>query len=133
MPGKDNVRIFLFVLWLGLTVYFISGCEDTFGPKQTTTIDLVTQHHDEIIPNIDIYVKYFTTDFPGFDNLETFDTILISNAAGRATLRNFPLGQHWFVGIGFDEKIKEQVYGAMDITFNLRNLTVDTILYVGEE
>ena len=133
MSGKSLIRIIPYVIiFIGLSV-LLPGCSDTFGLKQSTTIDFITQHHNEIIPNIHIYVKYFTTDFPGFDDMENFDTVIVSNSSGRASLRNFPLGNHWFVGVGFDEKIKEQVYGGLDVTFNLRNLMVDTILYVGEE
>ena len=123
--------LFIFVtsLWI-----FIVGCSDTFGTSgQTTSVNFITRHHDEIIPNIEIYVKYFVTDFPGYEQFETFDTVLISSSSGRASLRNFPLGHHWFVAIGFDEKIREQVIGNIDLTFNLRNLQVDTIMYVGEE
>ena len=131
MKAQIHNRSFLFFSLLLCLV--IQSCDKTLGARQTTSIDFVTQHHSEIIPNIEIYVKYFTEDFPGFEDLETYDTMIVSNAAGRASFKNFPLGHHWFVGFGFDEKIQEQVYGALDITFNLRNLQVDTILYVGEE
>jgi hypothetical protein len=98
-----------------------------------TSICFTTQHHDEVIPNISIFVKYSTQDFPGYDPPEQFDDVIISDAQGKVCLNDFPLGHHWFVAIGYDELIREQVIGNMDLTFDLRNLKVDTIMYVGEE
>ena len=58
---------------------------------------------------------------------------LTSDANGRVCFNDIPLGNHWFVGIGYDEEIREQVIGNIDIRFDLSNLQVDQILYVGEE
>ncbi|NND32294.1 MAG: hypothetical protein HKN76_06845 [Saprospiraceae bacterium] len=98
-----------------------------------TNLCLITQHHDKVIPDITIYVKFNTDDFPGYDPPEQFDRVIVSDAQGKVCLSDFPLGHHWFVGIGYDEEIREQVIGNIDLYFDLRNLSAEAILYVGEE
>ena len=115
-----------------LTMIFFWGCypgEDALR----TELCFTTQHHELIIPNINIYVKFNTTTFPGYDPDASFDRTLVSDANGRVCMKDFPLGEHWFVGIGYDEIIREQVIGQMRLRFDLTQLKVDTILYVGEE
>ncbi len=92
-----------------------------------------TQHHSKIIPNITVYVRLNTLDFPGYDNLDEFHLMATSNGQGRVCFDDMPLGDHWFVAIGCDEEIREQVIGNIDIRFDRSNLKVDQILYVGEE
>ncbi len=98
-----------------------------------THLCFTTQHHEKIIPDITIYIKYDNEVFPGFDPPKNFDTSIDSDSKGRVCIQDFPLGNHWFVGLGYDPEIGQQVYGAMNLRFDLRNLKVDTILYVGEE
>lgn len=92
-----------------------------------------TQHHDLVIPNITIYVKYATTEFPGYEPLDQFNKVLVSDENGRVCMSDFPLGNHWFIAVGYDELIREQVIGNIMIRFDFRQLQADTVLYVGEE
>ncbi len=103
------------------------------GEALRTHLCFTTQHHEKVIPDITIYIRYNSDVFPGFDPPKNFDTFVVSDSKGRVCIQDFPLGNHWFVGFGYDPEIREQVYGAMDIRFDLRNLKVDTVLYVGEE
>ncbi len=122
----------VFTQYAILGLLTVVGCTKT-GADRTTSVCFTTQHHDLIIPNITIYVKYATQDFPGFEPIEQFNQVLVSDASGRVCMSNFPLGNHWFVAMGYDELIREQVIGTMNIRFDLAQLQVDTILYVGEE
>ncbi|NND07373.1 MAG: hypothetical protein HKN87_13430 [Saprospiraceae bacterium] len=126
MP-MEKITVFLALVLLSL------GISCNKGGDRTTHLCFTTQHHDLIIPNISIYVKYAATDFPGYEPIEQFDNTLVSDENGRVCMSNFPLGNHWFVAIGYDELIREQVIGAMMIRFDLSHLSADTILYVGEE
>jgi hypothetical protein len=123
---RDVYRYMLFcfiLLWL--------SCNKSADLR--TSLCFTTRHHDLVIPDITIYIKYNSEVFPGFDPEHNFDTSSTSNKLGQVCMHDFPLGNHWFVGFGYDSLIRQQVYGALDIEFNLRNLRVDTILFVGEE
>ena len=103
------------------------------GNERRTQVCFTTQHHDVVIPNITIYVKYRTTEFPGYEPLEQFNKVLVSDENGRVCMSDFPLGDHWFMAIGYDELIREQVIGNLMIRFDFSQLQADTVLYVGEE
>lgn len=106
------------------------GCS---GNDLRTRVCFTTHHHEKVIPNITIWVKFNSETFPGWDPPYNFDTSIESDENGRVCMNDFPLGHHWFVGFGYDPEIGQQVIGSWDYEFNLRNLEVDTILYVGEE
>jgi len=108
--------------------------------KEATTITynrtcISTQHHEQIIGNIDVYVKYDADDFnfPGWIDLAEYDTLFKTNAAGKGCIDNLPIGKHWVVGLGTDERINQQVKGRMFVNITFERPQIDTILYVGEE
>ncbi len=120
----------LLVFWLlGALMVACTGVKN----EMRTEACFTTQHHSKIIPNIDVYVKFNTIDFPGYDDFDSFNLMQTSDNQGRVCFRDIPLGNHWFVAIGYDEEIREQVIGNIDIRFDLTHLKVDQILYVGEE
>ncbi len=73
-----------------ITLGFL-GC-DKVGRGGTTEVCFVTQHHEEIIPNIKIYVKYRTDEFPGYDSDLSFDAIWESDSRGQICVQGLPLG-----------------------------------------
>ena len=92
-------------------IYFLSlvliSCS-SIGSSPRTQACFTTQHHEKIIPNIEVYVKFNTTEFPGYVDLDQFHMQLTSDANGRVCFNDIPLGNHWFVGIGYDEEIGRQ-------------------------
>ncbi len=119
-------------LLLVLLTLNILGC--TIGGNDVRThVCFQTKHHEEVIPNITIYVKYGATEYPGYEPESQFHDVWTSDENGRVCMSDVPLGSHWFMAIGYDEKIREQVIGNMPLRLDLNNLTIDTILYVGEE
>lgn len=110
--------------------FFYTDCNE--GGIETKAC-FTTQHHEEIIGDITVSVKFDATEFPGYDPSGDFDRQQVSDSQGNVCFKNIPFGTHWFVAIGYDEKIREQVIGQMLITFNFSTTQVDTILYVGEE
>ena len=127
--GRGNRLLYFPLFAIGLLSLNCNQADNQIRTQACFT----TQHHSKVIPNITVYVKLNTLDFPGYDNLEQFHLRADSDAQGRVCFNDIPLGDHWFVAIGFDEKIREQVIGNIDIRFDRSNLKVDQILYVGEE
>ncbi len=124
-----HLSLLLLLLPIQLLLCGCSGVDSS----QRTEACFTTQHHENVIPNIDVFVKFHTVEFPGYFPEEQFDLKLTSDAQGRVCFRDFPLGSHWFVGIGFDEEIREMVIGNNNYHFDLNNLKVEDILFVGEE
>lgn len=111
----------------------ILGCSVIGEDNPRTSLSLTVQHHERPISGIEVYVKFFATEFPGYEIEDMADTTLVADGDGQVKLGDFPLGNHWFVGIGYDEVIRELVIGNLDLRFDLTNLKYDTILYVSEE
>lgn len=121
-------------LFLLIALAFFA-CQKDNGPRILNRTCVTTQHHELIIGDIDVYVKYDATDFnfPGWEDLAEYDTVFTTNSQGKACIENLPTGRHWLVGLGFDPAINLAIKGRkfVDITFEAPE--IDLILYVGEE
>ncbi|MFK7937104.1 MAG: hypothetical protein AB8G22_26555 [Saprospiraceae bacterium] len=132
-----NRPFFALCLLSILTLFFGYSCQKSepivFTPETKVTIQTI--HHDVIVPECEVYVQYHAdrNEFPGFENFAGFDTLHYTDDDGRAILENLPLGTHWLYGRGYDDQIMTGVKGVLKIKLSLREPTIDTILYVGEE
>ncbi|MEM6318406.1 MAG: hypothetical protein AAF960_12105 [Bacteroidota bacterium] len=120
----------LFILLLGFV-----ACQSKPTVRTLNRTCVTTQHHELIIDDIDVYIKYDATDFnfPGWEDLAEYDTVFTTDAVGRGCMDNLPIGTHWFVGLGFDEDINFAVKGRALVDISFAEPEVDFILYVGEE
>ena len=124
-------------LYLLLPLFcFLIACQKSEDVARTLNRTCVTtQHHELIIGDIDVYVKYDATDFnfPSFEDLAEYDTVFTTDAVGRGCITNLPIGKHWLVGLGFDPQINLAIKGRAFVDISFENPEVDMILYVGEE
>lgn len=115
--------------------FLFFSCNKQDGPRILNSTCVTTKHHDLIIGNLDVYIKYDATDFnfPGWEDLAEYDTVFTTDSQGMGCIENLPVGKHWLVGLGFDPLINQAIKGRafVDITFEEPEL--DLILYVGEE
>lgn len=111
------------------------ACQKNESPRIFNQTCVTTQHHELIIGDIEVYVKYDATDFnfPGWEDLAEYDTVFTTNAEGRGCITNLPIGKHWLVGLGFDSTINFAIKGRAFVDVSFENPEVDMILYVGEE
>lgn len=111
------------------------ACQKNDAPRILNQTCVTTQHHELIIGDIDVYVKYDATDFnfPGWEDLTEYDTVFTTNAVGHGCINNLPIGKHWLVGLGFDNQINQAIKGRAFVEISFENPEVDMILYVGEE
>lgn len=114
---------------------FFLACQEKETLRILNQTCVTTQHHELIIGDIDVYVKYDATDFnfPGWEDLAEYDTVFTTNAAGRGCITNLPIGKHWLVGLGFDSAINSAIKGRAFLEVSFETPEVDLILYVGEE
>jgi len=122
------------ILCLFILCFFLS-CQKSEGPRVLNQTCVTPQHHELIIGDIDVYVKYDATDFnfPGWEDLAEYDTVFTTDANGRGCITNLPIGKHWLVGLGFDPAINLAIKGRAFVEVSFENPEIDMILYVGEE
>ena len=118
-----------------LLLLSVFACNKETTPVIYNRTCVTTQHHEQIIGNIEVYVKYDADDFnfPGWVDLAEYDTVFTTNAAGKGCIDNLPIGTHWVVGLGTDASINQQVKGRIFVTITFEQPKIDAILYVGEE
>lgn len=100
-----------------------------------TKICVRTQHHSLPIPNAQIYVKFNSDTFPGYDKPPSFyDASFKTGADARGCIAPVPEGRHWLVAFGYDSLYYPNfVYGSMKAEISVSNKPVlDTILYISE-
>lgn len=122
------------LLYFLLPLFFLS-CQKEETPRIFNRTCITTQHHELIIGDIDVYVKYNATDFnfPGWEDLAEYDTVFTTNAVGKGCIENLPIGKHWLVGLGFDDAINLGIKGRAFVDISFAEPEIDMILYVGEE
>jgi hypothetical protein len=101
-----------------------------------TRLCVQTYHHEFPIPEANVFVKYNSDVYPGFDQPATyFDTTFQTGANADGCLAALPIGTHWLIAYGADWQggTPLPVYGSLKITIDLEaNTTIDTVLYVSE-
>lgn len=129
-----NLTVTVF-FWSGLVTLFCACQKNDAAPRILNRTCVTTQHHELIIGNIDVYIKYDATDFnfPGYEDLAEYDTVFATNPEGLGCISNLPTGRHWFVGLGFDEIINLPIKGRRFVDISFDTPEQDLILFVGEE
>jgi len=100
-----------------------------------TSVRVQIRHHDEPMRYLPVYFQYNATEFPTYDDPETWmDTFLITDIYGRIELNAVPEGKHWLVATGHDSvPLPHWVYGSLPFEINLTTKpTLDTVVYVTE-
>lgn len=123
------------IILLSFLLLGIFACNRKDAPRILNRTCITTQHHDLIIGNIDIYLKYDASDFnfPGYEDLAEYDTLFSTNIEGFGCIENLPIGKHWMIGLGFDDKINQAIKGRKFIDISFENPEINEVLFVGEE
>lgn len=125
------------VCWMLLICLALPACRPE--PPETlplpTRICVRTQHHAQPIPHATVYIKYFTTTFPGYHQPPSyFDASFETGPNGRGCMEAVPEGKHWLVAFGYDSlHVPPEVFGSMPVDISLNGRAkLDTTLYVSE-
>lgn len=117
-------QIVAFFLILFLTTSFYSCKKNKIGGK--ATLKGAVLHHNKLIPNAYVYIKYNTTEFPG-DDYTLYDTYVQADASGNYSI-SFYKGTYYIYAYGFDTDIAapNSVKGGLSISIrNRENLKKD--------
>lgn len=112
--------------------YLLTGCSTSEEVSFDTQICLTTKHHGLIIAETQIYVKWNSELFPGYNPEVGYDTSYFANSAGRLCISDVPFGVHWFLGFGVDHQIQEPVWGLLQLEVTLKEFRIDTVMDVSE-
>jgi len=124
-------KYFTFLIFLTL----LASCRSE--PVATTQVCLDIKHHEELIPNTKVYFKYNDTVFPGYDlsELDIFDAVFQVDENGQACFKGIPLGNHWLVAHGRDERWTADgapIRGSIRISLDVNRYSLDSTIYVNE-
>lgn len=100
---------------LGIFV-FLSACKkNQLGGK--STIKGQVTHHETMIPNAIVYIKFNAKEFPGKD-VSTYDAYSTTGADGTYEFKCYK-GDYYLYGVGYDEAISKTVAGGLPV--HIRN------------
>lgn len=123
-------------LILILVLLFLS-CEKRDLPSGTaidtgTRLCLTMKHHADIVENTEVYLKFSSGDFPGYNGM-AYDT-LITEAPndGTVCIEGLVYGNFWAMGKGFDADWGDDVQGAIFFELSQFNYELDTVLVLNE-
>lgn len=95
-----NFRKIFFALLLAITSMLLNSChKEGIGGK--ASISGLVKHHDALIPNATVYIKYGATEFPGVD-VSIYDESVIADAKANYEFVNLYKGDYFIYGVGID-------------------------------
>jgi hypothetical protein len=100
-----------------------------------TSVCLQTMHHDVPVPEVNVFFKFNCDTFPGYhQSADWFDTLVVSDALGKACISPVAPGKHWAVAFGASEHgLLVPIYGRFPFEINLdTRIKVDTFLFMYE-
>ena len=112
-------NLFLFV---SITVCLI-GCKpatqvDAIKPQAKVCV--ATLHHAARIPETEVYLKYNTTVFPGWD-YKKYDRKIITDSNAAGCFDSLPVGNYWLMATGYDANYRSDVIGQQQFSIQKIN------------
>lgn len=125
------MRIFLIISTFLVALSACNKPQDGAIIQYDTRLCVTTKHHDLAVRDLEVYLKYGQTDFPGYNDL-AYDTMFVVNANGYGCIEGIAYGQYWLMTKGPDLDWGEDVYGSMFLELSRFETTIDTFLVVNE-
>lgn len=124
-----------YILILSVLCAAFASCRKE--PAKVSQICVDIKHHEALMPNTKVYLKYNDTVFPGYDldKLDIFDAVFQVDENGNGCLKNLPLGNHWMVAHGRDENWGPEgapIRGSIRINLDINRFQIDSTIYVQE-
>lgn len=85
------------------------------GTGGKVTLEGQVKHHDAVIPNATVHIKFGATEFPGAD-VSAYDMVVASDSsAAHYTVSNLAQGDYYLYGTGYDPNIQDSVFGGISV------------------
>ena len=105
-------RLPLLTLFFALAIGFSACVEE--GPGGTSTIDGITAHHGDPIPDTKVYIRYGSLESPGLDPA-LYDDSTTANAAAEFTFSGLQKGEYYLFGVGYDSAFGAPVRAGLPV------------------
>jgi hypothetical protein len=94
-------------------LFLFSACHKE-GTGGKSTVSGMVMHHEMMIPNAVVYIKYGARELPGTDGT-AYDASTTADASGNYEFRDLRKGEYFLYGIGYDNSIQEIVKGGISV------------------
>ncbi len=111
-----NLRILPALLCL---LFFCFSCKKN-GTGGQATIKATIMHHEKIIPEAMVYVKYNARELPG-TNPSDYDESYKADALGQVNIEHLRYGEYYLYAIGYDNTIAAVVQGGVPLSIKWKN------------
>lgn len=115
-------KTFVLLLMVGLTM--VSCKKNQVGGK--AIIKGTVKHHDKLIANAYVYIKFNSSEFPGED-VKLYDTYVQADASGNYSVSVYK-GTYYLYAVGYDLDVPPpyEVKGGLSVTLKRKdNVTAD--------
>jgi len=126
-----NTKLFLLILLTALVVSCNKDDESTIPPPTGRVFGQV-MHHDELVPNATVYIKYDAIEFPGTDPSLYDDLRTASEVDATFEFANLGKGSYYLFSSGYDTLCPCSVIGGLPVALNTDKGTYETIVPVTE-
>jgi len=122
---KNSITALTFIV---LALFF--SCAKP-GPGGEAEIHINAKHHDALIPNTVVYIKYDANDFPG-DDLSLYDASITTDAMAHGHFKDLKKGNYYIYGVGFDSAINQALTGGMKVRISKKDEMTEVDLQITE-
>ena len=125
--------IFSFFLFF-LILFGLSCKKEGVGGK--SNISVFVKHHENLIPNAVVYIKYGAKEFPSHDS-QNYDNSAICGSEGHhlghTHFKGLNKGFYYLYSVGWDSTIQMAVTGGIPVDINQKSGEVTVDIPVFEE
>ena len=114
----------IFCLTIILLFSFGSCKKEGTGGKSSVSGNV--KHHQELIPNAIVYIKYGATEFPGAD-VSVYDDKVTSDVNANFEFKDLQKGDYYLYGIGYDFTGSYSVVGGIGVALKRNQSTINDI------
>lgn len=125
-----NIFKNLFATSLTIIIVFTLGSCKKEGTGGKSSVSGNVKHHQELIPNAIVYIKYGATEFPGGD-VSIYDDKVSSDTNAHFEFKNLQKGDYYLYGVGYDFTGSYTVVGGVGVTLK-RNKSTEIDIPVTE-
>src|SRR3989344_1288105 len=111
---KNIFKHLLFASLSIIIVFTLGSCKKE-GTGGKSSVSGNVKHHQELIPNAVVYIKYGATEFPGAD-ISLYDDQITSDTNAHYEFKDLQKGDYYLYGVGLDNA--ETVTGGIGIILN---------------
>lgn len=108
-----------------LMLFTFTSCRKE-GTGGKSSVSGTVKHHNTLIPNAIVYIKYGATEFPG-TNTTVYDASITADAKAHYEFKDLRKGDYFLYGVGHDVNISEIVLGGIGVKLKYNQETITDI------